>query len=88
MPQERDKKQNIVVNISFGYLYEKDSEVVDYTKVVTKIKNFIKKQKFKLLEDAVIQTKKELLNSFRIKDIKIEIKKPDILTNCIVSCEI
>ena len=45
----------------------------------------MKKEKFKLLEDAIIYIEHYMNTSYNIKKLKIKISKPNILTNCIVS---
>jgi 7,8-dihydroneopterin aldolase/epimerase/oxygenase len=45
----------------------------------------MKKEKFLLLEDAILHLQSLLLNSYKIDTLKIKISKPNILKNCIVS---
>lgn len=45
----------------------------------------MKKNKFKLLEDAIKTIKKVLEDSYTIKNLKLKISKPNILKDCIVS---
>ncbi len=43
------------------------------------------KEKFELLEDAIIYIEKFLYKNYKITNLKLKISKPNILTNCIVS---
>ena len=81
---ERIKKQKVIVNISFEYDFSKD-DFIDYAKVSELIKVTMKKEKFLLLEDAIIFLENLLINTYTIYNLYIKISKPDILKNCIVS---
>ena len=81
---ERIKKQKVLINVSFEYEYSKDT-FIDYAEVSNLIKITMKKQKFFLLEDAILYLESLLLNSYKIDTLKIKISKPNILKNCIVS---
>ena len=81
---ERIKKQKVIINISFEYDYSKDL-FIDYSEISALIKKTMKKQKFLLLEDAILYFESLLQNSYKIKNLKIKISKPDILKDCIVS---
>ena len=50
---ERIKKQKVIINISFEYDYSKDL-FIDYSEISALIKKTMKKQKFLLLEDAIL----------------------------------
>ena len=81
---ERIKKQKVLINLSFEYEYFKDT-FIDYAEVSNLIKITMKKEKFFLLEDAILYLESLLLNSYKIDTLKIKISKPNILKNCIVS---
>ena len=81
---ERIKKQRVIINISFEYDFSKDL-FIDYSKISNLIKSTMKKEKFLLLEDAILHFKTLLPNSYKIYNLKIKISKPNILKNCIVS---
>jgi 7,8-dihydroneopterin aldolase/epimerase/oxygenase len=81
---ERIKKQRIIINSSFEYEFTKDS-FIDYAEVSALIKTTIKKEKFLLLEDAILHLETLLTDKYKIKNLKIKISKPDILKDCIVS---
>ncbi len=88
LPFERTKEQKVVINISFEYFYDSNnSNFIDYSHIVNIVQNTMKQQQFKLIEDAIIYIRKELKQQFEIKNLKLKISKPDILTNCIVSVE-
>ncbi len=81
---ERIKKQKVLINVSFEYKYSKDN-FINYAEVSTLIEKTMKKEKFLLLEDAILYLESLLLNSYKIDTLKIKISKPNILKNCIVS---
>ena len=81
---ERIKKQKVIVNLSFEYQFSKDF-FIDYAEVSNLVENTIKKNKFILLEDAILNLENLLLNKYPIKNLHINISKPDILKNCIVT---
>lgn len=81
---ERIKKQKVVINISFEYLYSKDY-FIDYSIVSKLVKTIMKKKKFELLEDAIVHIEAKLYKLYKINNLKIKISKPDILKDCIVS---
>ena len=81
---ERIKKQKVLINVFFEYEYSKEL-FIDYAEVSNLIKTTMKKEKFFLLEDAILYLESLLLNSYKITTLKIKISKPNILKNCIVS---
>ena len=81
---ERVKKQKVIINLSFDYDFGKDN-FIDYSEVANLVKKSMKKNIFKLLEDAVKTIKKVLEDSYTIKNLKLKISKPNILKDCIVS---
>jgi dihydroneopterin aldolase len=84
LPFERKNKQRVIVDLSFEYIYM-DGEFIDYAKVVKLIKQIIRKERFYLLEEAVIILENELIQYFNMSNIKLKISKPDIIKNCVVS---
>ena len=84
LPKERVKKQKVVVNLSFDYVYKKDN-FIDYSKITKLIVTIMKKQKFFLIEEALLYIEKLLKKSHNIENLKIKITKPTILKNCQVS---
>ncbi len=83
---ERIKKQKIIINLSFEYEFLKDS-FINYAEVSELLEKTMKKQKFLLLEDAIVYLENLLNNSYNINNLKIKISKPNILKNCVVSLE-
>lgn len=83
---ERIKKQKIIINLSFEYEFSKD-KFINYAEVSSLLEKTMKKQKFFLLEDAILHLENLLYNTYQIKNLKIKISKPTILKNCIVSLE-
>lgn len=81
---ERIKKQKVVINLSFEYEFSED-KFIDYSKISNLIKTTMKKEKFFLLEDAILHFESLLQNNYNINNLNIKISKPNILTNCIVS---
>jgi len=88
LPFERKKTQNVLVDIDFEYFFTKDSDkFIDYSKVATLVKKTMKKKKFLLIEDAIIYLEKELYKKYKISGLKIQITKPNILSDCTVSVQ-
>ncbi len=88
LPFEREKEQKVIINISFEYFYEHDgSNFIDYSEVANITEDIMKTKKFRLIEDAIIHIRKELKQQFKIKNLKLKISKPDIVSNCVVSVE-
>ena len=81
---ERIKKQRVILNISFNYVFAKDF-FIDYAEVSTLLKSTMKTQKFLLLEDAILYIENLLLHIYPITNLQIKISKPDILKDCIVT---
>ncbi|RXJ88568.1 dihydroneopterin aldolase [Arcobacter sp. CECT 8983] len=84
---ERTNEQKVVIDISFEYDFLNEENFIDYSKISSEVEEFMKKEKFELLENAVINVDKYLNKNYPIKNLKIKISKPDILKNCIVSIE-
>jgi dihydroneopterin aldolase len=83
---ERIKKQIIVINLSFEYNFSND-DFINYAEVATLVEKTIKKEKFLLLEDAILHLETLLNNTYKINNLNIKISKPNIIKNCIVSLE-
>lgn len=81
---ERIKKQKVVINLSFEYEFSKD-KFINYAEVSNLLKSTMKKEKFLLLEDAILHLENLLITTYEITNLYIQISKPNILTNCIVS---
>ena len=87
LPFERKTPQRVIIDLSFEYDF-KNGEFIDYSKVSAKIEKMMQKNKYKLIEDALLDIKKELKKKYKIKKLKLSIKKPNILNNCIVGVSI
>ena len=86
LPFERAKKQKVVINISFKYSFNSNSKkFIDYSKVSSLTKKIMKKNKFELIEDAILTLKKLIYKKFNLSNLQIKITKPDILKDCTVS---
>ena len=86
LPFERVNKQKVILDISFTYKFSKgQKDFIDYSHVANMAKMIMKKEKFLLIEDAIIYLNRALSSEFQIKKLKIKITKPDILKNCTVS---
>ena len=81
---ERIKKQKVIINLSFEYKFLKDS-FINYAEVSTLVKETMKKEKFLLLEDAILHLENLLNTKYKIQNLSIQISKPDILKDCIVT---
>jgi dihydroneopterin aldolase len=81
---ERIEKQKVVINISFEYDFSKDL-FIDYSEVSNLVKSTMKKEKFLLLEDAILHLENLLNTSYKISNLYIKISKPNILKDCVVS---
>lgn len=87
LPFERETAQQLIVNISFKYKFDESKNFIDYSIIVKEVEDIFKKEKFFLLEEAIIYLEKYLKNRYCIKKLRIKLSKPNILTNCIVSLE-
>lgn len=81
---ERITSQEVIINCSFEYTYKKDM-FINYAEVTNRIESIMKLEKFELLEEAIIFIEKEIDKHYSIKNLSLEIVKPNILDNCQVS---
>ena len=82
---EREKEQEVVINLKASYSYENKS-YIDYVQICNLIKTLMQKQKFFLLEEALVAIKEEIFKEFELIDsLYLKISKPNILKDCIVS---
>jgi len=81
---ERLKKQKVIVNLSFEYEFKQDF-FIDYSEISDLVEIQMKKKKFLLIEDAIINLEAKLYKLYKINNLNITISKPTILKNCIVS---
>ncbi len=81
---ERDTPQDVIVNLSITYNYQKN--FINYAEVVEFIKNEMINGKFLLIEDALLEISSKLKENFSlIEKLDIKITKPSILPEAIVS---
>ena len=83
---ERTTPQQVIINLSFKYKFNKDSkEFINYAEVSTLIEKLMKEKQYLLIEEAIIDIKSTLKQTFNIKKINLKITKPNILSNTKVS---
>ena len=81
---EREKEQRVIVTCKITYTY--NDAFINYADVATLIQETTQKEKFLLLEDALLHVSGLLLSTFTlIETLSLTYSKPDILANCIVS---
>jgi len=82
---ERDKLQRVIINLEANYDYS-DDKFIDYADMVLLIQNKLKKERYKLLENALLGLKEVLYSTYpQLSSLSIKITKPDILVECTVS---
>lgn len=81
---ERVKKQKVIINLYFDYEF-KDDKFINYAEVSSLIKKIMKKEKFELLEDAILTIESKLTSKYEIENLNLKISKPTILKDCVVS---
>lgn len=87
LPSERETPQEIILNGEFSYEYK--GEYLNYVEIVEFLKNELKNNQYELLEDALLDLQKKIQNVFpSITHFSLSIKKPEILSDCIVGARI
>lgn len=82
---EREKSQRVIIQLEASYDYQKN-KFIDYADITTLIKEKLKKEKYELLEDALIGLKNSLCTTYpQLQTLKLKIAKPDILNDCSVA---
>lgn len=85
---ERKLPQKVVIYCEIGYYYTKDN-FIDYALTCKLLKKTMQTQKYLLLEDALVDLEKVLLQKFpNIKLLLLKISKPNILKNAQASLAI
>jgi dihydroneopterin aldolase len=86
LESERKKPQKVVIDIDMEYTFI-DGDFINYAVVVQEVEERVKRSGYYLLEEAIIDIEKSIVDKYKklLKSLHIEIKKPDILNNCIVS---
>lgn len=84
LEHERVKEQDVIVDFECEYEYK--NEYINYANIVELIKKMMIFSKFKLIEDAILSLKSEILKEFPlIETYTLKISKPSILADCRVS---
>lgn len=84
LPFERKIPQRVQIDCEINYDYE-TQKFLDYAELIDAIKQFIRLQKFELLEEAVIHTEAYLYARYpQITDLSLSITKLDILKSASV----
>ena len=78
---ERTRKQRVIIDIMIEYEYSKT--FINYADIIEHIKAVMKKEKFTLIEEALLALKSSLKSNFPlINKLNLQISKPDILPDC------
>lgn len=83
LPFEREIKQRVIVNLDFQYDF-KNGNFINYAEVASLVKKN-DKEKYLLIEDALLDLKQKLHSKYQLTNLQIQITKPDILKECTVS---
>ena len=82
---EREHEQRVCINLEAVYTYGQKS-FINYADLAELIENQIKKECYLLLEEALLDLKKKISETYpAIETLKLKIAKPDILKNCSVA---
>ena len=81
---EREKPQRVIVSLRATYDYA--DNFLDYATIVDMIQNNFKKNRYKLLEEALLGIKNELFDTYPdIEKLYLKVSKPDIIAECTVA---
>ena len=76
---ERIERQTVIVDAQIDYIYTKDL-FINYAEVIELIKTLIIEKQYMLLEDALTDIQKKLIEVYpQIIKLKLKITKPDII---------
>ena len=83
---ERIHKQKVIINIEIDYKFNKEN-FIDYSIVALRVEAMMRENQYLLIEDALIDINNDIYSTYNnlITAIEIEIIKPNIIDNCIVS---
>ena len=82
---EREREQQVSIDLEAVYTYDQKS-FINYADLVEMIENQIKKERYLLLEEALLDLKEKISETYPLIEIlKLKISKPDILKNCSVA---
>ena len=81
---EREHEQRIHIDLEAVYTYDQNL-FIDYADLAEMIEKQIKKERYLLLEEALLGLKEKISKTYSsIETLKLKITKPDILKNCTV----
>ncbi|MCE3047144.1 dihydroneopterin aldolase [Helicobacter kayseriensis] len=87
LPIEREKAQKIIIDAELEYDYQ--GEYLNYVEIVELFSFELEQNQYGLLEEALQDLSHKLKQKFsQLKKISLSIKKPHILSNCIVGAKI
>ena len=84
-PNEKINPQPIIINLKLSTSFKKVSQsdqiedTINYSKLVKSVKEFISKSKYNLLETLSERLAKKILENKEIKEVEIELIKPNAL---------
>ena len=83
---ERVTPQKVIIEASIDYDFLNQESFINYALVVELIETIMQKEKFELIETALIVLIDEIKSNFPLtKKLALTITKPDIINNCQVS---
>jgi dihydroneopterin aldolase len=86
LDHERITPQRVIVDCDIEYDYSSDTDFINYALVAELIQKTMHKEKFELIETALLILIQEIKKKFSIShSIALSIAKPDIVDNCQVS---
>jgi len=81
---ERNSKQKVIVETKINYNYT-NNNFIDYIDIIGIIENLLKREKYYLLEDAILDIGENILSKYpKIVSLYLKISKPDIVKNGVV----
>ncbi|RDU71391.1 dihydroneopterin aldolase [Helicobacter brantae] len=87
LPQEREIPQEIIIDGEFSYEYK--GEYLNYVEIVEFLKSEIEGNSYGLLEEALEDLREKIQAQFpSLTHFTLSIKKPEILSDCIVGAKI
>lgn len=87
LAHERTTPQRISIDCTIEYPYT-EGNFINYAEVTQVIETTMEREKFELIETALDILNKRLKQTFPlIQNLRLTIRKPDILSNCTVGVE-
>ncbi len=82
---ERTLKQTVMVDVKINYNYT-SKIFIDYSLVINRVENLLKKREYKLLEEAIDDIGNSLISDYpQITTLYLKISKPNIIKNASVA---